>query len=154
VTKARLPVGLRPLTRADYPAWRGLWSAYLAFYGTSVPEDVAQTTFARLTGDDPGDFNARLAILDGRPVGLVHYLFHRHCWRIENVCYLQDLYAEPAVRGQGVGRALIEAVYAEADAAGAPRVWWLTQHFNEEARRLYDRLGRLSDFVKYDRAPA
>lgn len=154
MTKAKMPVVIRPLTRADYTAWRGLWTAYLAFYGTSVTETVAQTTFDRLTGDAPGEFHARFAVEGDRAVGLVHYLFHRHCWRIENACYLQDLYTDASVRGRGVGRALIEAVYAEADAAAAPHVWWLTQHFNSEARRLYDRVGRLSDFIRYDRPPA
>jgi GNAT superfamily N-acetyltransferase len=82
---------------------------------------------------------------------LVHYLFHRHCWRIEDVCYLQDLYAAPEVRGRGVGRALIEAVYRAADAAGAPSVYWLTQDFNATARQLYDRIGHVTPFVKYVR---
>jgi GNAT superfamily N-acetyltransferase len=66
------------------------------------------------------EFRGLIATLDGRPVGLVHYLFHRHGWKIENVCYLQDLYADPEVRGKGIGRALIEAVYAAADAEGCP----------------------------------
>jgi GNAT superfamily N-acetyltransferase len=67
------------------------------------------------------------------------------------VTYLQDLYAVPEARGQGVGRALIKAVYAAADAAGAPSVYWMTQEFNTEARRLYDRVGTLTPFVKYQR---
>jgi GNAT superfamily N-acetyltransferase len=97
------------------------------------------------------EFRGLIATLDGRPVGLVHYLFHRHGWKIENVCYLQDLYADPEVRGKGIGRALIEAVYAAADAEGCPSVYWLTQDFNETARRLYDRIGKLTPFVKYSR---
>jgi GNAT superfamily N-acetyltransferase len=97
------------------------------------------------------EFRGLIATLDGRPVGLVHYLFHRHGWKIENVCYLQDLYADPEVRGKGIGRALIEAVYAAADAEGCPNVYWLTQDFNETARRLYDRIGKLTPFVKYTR---
>ena len=88
---------------------------------------------------------------DGRLVGLTHYLFHRHGWKIENTCYLQDLYADPEVRGQGVGRALIEAVYRAADNAGAPGVYWLTQDFNAEARKLYDRIGVKTPFIKYAR---
>ncbi|MGB8622645.1 MAG: GNAT family N-acetyltransferase [Paracoccaceae bacterium] len=142
---------IRPPTADDQQDWRRLWSAYLEFYETSVPEEVYQTTFGRLLGDDPQDFNGLLAVSGGRPVGLVHYLFHRHCWKIENTCYLQDLYADPEVRGQGVGRALIEAVYDAADAAGAPSVYWLTQDFNTTARRLYDRIGRLTPFIKYAR---
>ena len=111
-----------------------------------------QSTFARLLGDDPQDFSGLLAVRGGRPVGLVHFLFHRHCWKIENTCYLQDLFAEPAARGTGVGRALIEAVYAAADAAGTPSVYWLTQDTNTTARRLYDRIGTLTPFIEYARS--
>ena len=143
---------IRPLTEADEADWRRLWHAYLAFYKTEVPEAVYQSTFARLLGDDARDFHGLVAQLDGRPVGLVHYLFHRHCWRTEDVCYLQDLFATPETRGRGVGRALIEAVYAAADTAGAPSVYWLTQDFNATARQLYDRIGRVTPFVKYQRA--
>lgn len=146
-----MPVEIRPLTSADQAEWRRLWTDYLAFYQTSVDDAVYTSTFARLLGDDPADFTCLLACADGRPVGLTHYLFHRHAWRIENVCYLQDLYADPQARGLGVGRALIEAVYAAADAAGAPSVYWLTQDFNHTARRLYDRVATLTPFIKYQR---
>lgn len=142
---------IRPLAASDEADWRRLWKAYLDFYGTALPEEVYQTHFARLLGDDPQDFHGLIAELDGKPVGLVHYLFHRHGWRIENVCYLQDLYADPEVRGKGVGRALIEAVYAAADANGTPSVYWLTQTFNTTARQLYDRIGQETPFIKYQR---
>ncbi|MBY6119556.1 GNAT family N-acetyltransferase [Mameliella alba] len=142
---------VRPLAAADEPAWRELWTAYLAFYESSVPEPVYASTFARLLGDDPRDFNALVAELDGRLVGLTHYLFHRHAWKIEEVCYLQDLYAVPDVRGQGIGRALIQGVYDKADAHGAATVYWLTQDFNTTARQLYDRIGTLTPFIKYQR---
>ena len=71
----------------------------------------------------------------------MHYIFHRHGWQIEDVCYLQDLYVAPEARGRGAGRPLIEAVYAAADAAGGPNVYWLTEETNATARRLYDRVG-------------
>jgi len=136
--------------RADEPHWRRLWSAYLRFYETDLPEEVYLTTFDRLLSDADPQYGL-IAELDGRPVGLVHYLFHRHCWKIEDVCYLQDLYADPEARGRGVGRALIEAVYAAADRKGAPSVYWTTQTFNDTARRLYDRIGRVTPFIKYQR---
>ena len=147
-----MSVTIRPLTPKDRADWRRLWTAYLEFYNSSVSEAVYDTTFERLLGDDPRDYTCLLAEIDGRVVGLVHYLFHRHCWRIENTCYLQDLFADPDVRGHGVGRALIEAVYAAADDAGCPSVYWTTQDFNETARRLYDRIGELTPFIKYQRA--
>ncbi|WP_411889809.1 N-acetyltransferase family protein [Yoonia sp. SDW83-1] len=142
---------IRPLTAGDRAAWETLWRAYLTFYRTSVGQDVFESTFARLLGNDDHDFNALIAEQNGTPVGLVHFLFHRHCWRIENVCYLQDLYADPSVRGTGVGRQLIEAVYDAADKADAPSVYWLTQDDNAAGRRLYDRVGQLTNFIKYQR---
>jgi GNAT superfamily N-acetyltransferase len=142
---------IRPLRAADQDDWRRLWTGYLAFYGSSVSEEVYAATFARLLGDDAQDYTCLIAEQDGKPVGLVHYLFHRHCWRVENVCYLQDLYADPAVRGQGIGHKLIEAVYAAADAAGSSSVYWLTQDDNHAGRQLYDRVGQLTNFIKYQR---
>lgn len=144
-------VTIRPLVAADRSDWARLWEAYLGFYKTTVAPAVYDSTFARLLGDDIRDFNALVAEADGRLVGLVHYLFHRHAWKIEDVCYLQDLYADPSVRGTGVGRKLIEAVYAAADANGTPSVYWLTQDFNTQARVLYDRIGVLTPFIRYQR---
>lgn len=146
---------IRPITPSDEAEWRRLWTAYLEFYQTSAPDEVYRSSFDRLMLGNAGaenEFKGLLALVDGKPVGLVHYLFHRHGWKIENVCYLQDLYADPNFRKKGVGRALIEAVYARADEAGAPSVYWLTQDFNFEARRLYDRVGMLTPFVKYSRS--
>ena len=142
---------VRPLSLSDRPQWDDLWAAYLAFYKTSRPKNIFDTYFARLLGNDPQDFNCLVADRSGKLVGLTHYLFHRHGWRVENVCYLQDLYADPSVRGQGIGRKLIEGVYAAADAVGCPSVYWLTQDDNASARKLYDRIGKLSPFIKYDR---
>jgi GNAT superfamily N-acetyltransferase len=149
MTASKLTV--RALRPEDRSAWAEMWCDYLAFYKTSVPEAVYESTFARLLGDDSRDFSALVAEQDGRLVGLTHYLFHRHGWKVEDVCYLQDLYARPETRGTGVGRALIEGVYAAADAHDAPSVYWLTQDFNDTARRLYDRIGVLTPFIKYQR---
>ncbi len=142
---------IRPVTAADQIEWRRLWTGYLEYYETSVAEEVYQTSFARLLSEDEEEFNGHIAELDGRAVGLVHFLFHRHMWRVEKVCYLQDLYADTDVRGQGIGRKLIESVYDSADTNGCPRVYWLTQDFNDTARRLYDRVGQVTPFIKYDR---
>lgn len=146
-----MTLSIRPLTQADEAEWRRLWTAYLEFYESSVAEEVYATTFDHLL--DPGrpQQNGLIALQDGRAVGLVHYIFHPHNWRIEDVCYLQDLYADPEVRGTGIGRALIEAVYDAADENGTPAVYWMTQDFNETARRLYDRIAQVTPFIKYQR---
>jgi GNAT superfamily N-acetyltransferase len=144
-------ISIRPVQETDYDEWHRLFTAYLVFYETQVPPEVYTSSFQRLLGNDSHDFHGALACADGQPVGLVHYLYHRHMWKVENVCYLQDLYADPEVRGTGVGRKLIEHVYAHADAAGCPAVYWLTQEHNETARKLYDRIARVTPFIRYNR---
>ncbi|MCO6388142.1 GNAT family N-acetyltransferase [Aliihoeflea sp. 40Bstr573] len=144
-------VTVRDLTRDDQADWKRLWTGYLAFYRTELPEEVYETTWRRLF--TPGEFEPRamLAIADGRAVGLVHFLQHRTCWSTANNLYLQDLYAAPDMRGKGVGRALIEAVYAKADAAGIRNVYWMTEEDNTVDRQLYDRVARRTGFIEYDR---
>ncbi|SLN12837.1 putative acetyltransferase [Ruegeria meonggei] len=142
---------IRILRPDDRPEWAEMWRDYLAFYETTVADDIYDSTFARLLGDDPHDFSCFVAESGGQLVGLTHYLFHRHAWKVEPVCYLQDLYARPQTRGTGIGRALIQAVYNEADRQGAASVYWLTQDFNETARKLYDRIGKKTPFIRYQR---
>ncbi|MGX5721218.1 N-acetyltransferase family protein [Shinella zoogloeoides] len=145
-------VVVRPLHKDDEGEWRRLWTAYLAFYETVLPEEIFASTFARLTGEAvEGEYRGLLATLDGKPVGLAHYLFHRSCWTINSICYLQDLFADPEVRGSGIGRALIEGVYAKAEEAGAPEVYWMTQDFNATARKLYDRIADKTPFIVYQK---
>ena len=152
MTRAKLSVETRQLVVSDEMAWRKLWTAYLKFYGTSLPEEIYKSTFKRLLGDDVRDFSCLLAIVNNQPVGLAHYVFHRHGWKIEDVCYLQDLYTDPDVRGLGVGRKLIQAIYDIAKSRGTRTVYWHTQKQNTQARALYDKIAHKTDFIKYDGA--
>ncbi len=144
-------IDIREMRGSDYDDWQRLWTGCLDCYESTLPEATNRHAFDRLSAEDSA-CHGFLATEQDRPVGLVHYIFHEHMWRPEGVCCLQDLYCDPTVRGIGVGRALIEAVYKAADAGSVPRVYWLTQDFNATARRLYDRIGKLSPFIKYDRA--
>ncbi len=146
-----MPPLIQSITPADRRDWQTLWTAYLEFYETSLPDAVFDATFQRLCSSDYPRQNGYLARQDGQAVGLVHYVFHPHNWKIEDTCYLQDLFTTPRARGHGVGRALIEAVYAAADANETPSVYWMTQDFNTQARKLYDRIGVLTPFIKYTR---
>lgn len=141
---------IRPLTQDDYAQWHRLWTGYLAFYESSLPEAHKETAFSRLLAQDTKT-HGRIAVLNDNPVGLVHFLFHDHMWHPEGVCYLQDLYVDPDIRGTGLGRKLIETVYETATQAGVPSVYWMTQEFNHTARQLYDRIGQVTPFIKYQR---
>lgn len=139
---------IRPITAADHAAWLPLWQGYQRFYNADIAPEVSALTWQRFL--DPAEpMFAALAWQDGVAVGLVHWIFHRSCWTVSDYCYLQDLYVAETVRGGGVGRALIEQVYAAAQAAGANRVHWLTQEDNAQARQLYDRIASRSGFIQY-----
>ena len=144
-------VHIRPLTPDDRAEWARLWEGYLAFYETRLNSDIHDITFTRLLDTNHPAQNALVAEYEGRLVGLVHYIYHAHNWRAEDVCYLQDLFTDPGLRGRGVARALIKAVYSAADANGTPNVYWLTQDFNHTARRLYDKIAQKTPFIKYQR---
>lgn len=142
-------IKVRPLTAADEPAWRPLWAAYLRFYETELDTATTAAAWSRLLKGDP-EFGL-VAELDGELVGIAHCLLHPTTWSTKNYCYLSDLFVAPAARAHGAGRALIEAVYAVADARGCGRVYWTTHKDNAAARSLYDRLASVSEFVQYRR---
>lgn len=139
---------IRRITADDFDAWLPLWKGYQAFYHVDIADDVTRATWQRLL--DPAEpMNAALAIVDGRAAGMVHWIYHRSTWTVGNYCYLQDLFASSDVRGKGIGRALIEHVYADAAAQKASRVYWLTHESNHTAMQLYDRIADKPGFVQY-----
>ncbi len=137
----------------DHDQWLPLWRGYQAFYKVDLPPEQTALNWQRF--HDPAEpMHCAVAEDDspegaGRLVGMVHYIDHRSCWTAGDYCYLQDLFTAPDCRGQGVGRALIEHVYAAAEAAGASRVWWLTHETNTDAMLLYDRIAAKSGFLQY-----
>jgi GNAT superfamily N-acetyltransferase len=143
-------LAVRPLEQSDHADWRRLWTAYLEFYETTVLEEVYATTWERLFS--AGEFEPKgfIALLDGKAVGLTHYLCHRSCWSSANNCYLQDLFVAPQARGHGVGAALIAAVKEAVTKAGVTNVYWMTHETNATACRLYDRVAKRTGFIEYD----
>jgi GNAT superfamily N-acetyltransferase len=143
-------ITIRDLARRDEPRWRELWAVYLDFYGYPLPDEVTDVTWQRLVGAELG-FRALVAVDDDdRPIGFAHLLLHPTTWAVEPSCYLEDLVVDPARRGRGVGRALLDAVVERARREGAEGVTWLTQGDNEVARRLYDEVATLSAYVRYE----
>ena len=143
-------IEVRPLGADERDAWEPLWAGYLTFYESAVPPAVTDVTWQRL--HDPNEpMHVLGAFIDGRLIGIVHYLFHRSTWTVGNYCYLQDLFTVRESRGLGAGRALIDAVTERARAEGASRVYWLTHESNSVARGLYDRVADRPGFIQYRR---
>jgi GNAT superfamily N-acetyltransferase len=145
-------ITIRPIERRDHDQWRVLWDGYNAFYGrsgpTALPEEITRSTWERFFS--PAEpVHALVAQAPGRIAGLAHYVFHRSTTRLRDVCYLQDLFTDPALRRSGIGRHLIEGVYQAARDAQCSRVYWQTRNDNVAGRALYDQVARHLGFVVY-----
>ena len=136
---------IRSIGENEREAWNPLWAGYLAFYKTALARDLSDLTWTRFHDPDEPVF-ALGGYVDGELAGFAHYLFHRSTWAPHRYCYLEDLFVDPARRQMGVGRALIEAVYAEADARQCARVY-----FDANGRKL-GQLGQAPDNLLFNRA--
>jgi len=145
-------VSIRPIEASDYKQWRPLWDGYNAFYGregeTALPESITQATWGRFfSPTEP--VHALVVVEESNVVALVHFLFHRSTTRLNDVCYLQDLFTAASHRGRRIGQQLIEAVYVAARAQGSSRVYWQTHVTNTAGRALYDKVARHAGFIVY-----
>ncbi len=139
----------RRLEPADRERWEELFRAYLRFYERELGQPAYDRAWREIGSD------ARLhglgAWLDGELVGLAHFLVHPSSSE-PDLCYLEDLFTDPAVRGRGVARALIGAVRDRAREEGCGSVYWQTHESNTLARRLYDEVGTFGGYIVYSLA--
>ena len=142
---------VRDLEPGDEARWRELWRGYCDFYEKMVPENVSDETWRRLLDKNQETMFGLVACgKDGAAVGMVNCVLHPVTWGTAPVCYLEDLFVDPAARNKGAGRALIEAVYERGRKEGWHRVYWRTEQDNATARALYDKVCDLTDWVVYE----
>lgn len=145
---------VRAVGMSDAVAWEALFRDYISFYKATVADCVIATTWQRLVAGSDNMHGLVAVSADDNVIGLAHLVFHRSTWSPTWYCYLEDLYVDESMRGSGAGRALIAAAYGEADKRGATRTYWATQAENSVARRLYNDVGELTEFVQYRRPDA
>jgi GNAT superfamily N-acetyltransferase len=132
----------------DEAVWRHLWSGYVDFYEAEVSEAVTTATWRRLFMPGSGMFG-RIAEWEGAVSGFTVSIVHPRSWALAPICYLEDLFVDPKMRGHGLGRALIEDLVALGHERGWSGLYWHTREGNAAARLLYDRFAKADDFVRY-----
>lgn len=144
----RASILVRAPRPGDEPRWRQLWAAYLDFYEATVPDDATEFTLRRIL--DPGrPLFGRVAQRDGAMIGFAICVLHEGTWDVRPTCYLEDLFVDPAARGMGVGRALLDDLVSLGAADGWASIYWHTRAGNARARGLYDRYVAADEFVRY-----
>jgi GNAT superfamily N-acetyltransferase len=141
-----MTITIRPIAVTDKERWLDLFKQYIVFYKSSLSDEQFELVWQRINSDF--NINGLVAELDGKVVGLAHYIFRPSTWAEKDFCYLEDLFVDPAVRGEGGGRALIDALHKIAIAKGSKRLYWTTAPDNETARKLYDKVA-ITDRVQY-----
>lgn len=139
---------IRAALPSDEAAWRRLWAGYCDFYDAGVPEEVTRRTWQRILDPDSAVMCV-VAEVDGVVVGFANCVVHLGTWETQSLCYLEDLYVDPAARGHGVATQLIEWLRNAMRAEGWARLYWMTRADNAAARALYDRFAQADGFVRY-----
>ena len=140
---------IRKLRPEDKERWLELWAGYLKFYQKQLPKSQTNLSWERLLNSTAG-LNALVAEHEGEVVGIAHYFWTPSTWSENQDLYLEDLFVLPAARNSGVAKALISQLLEICTAAGGSKVHWQTRRDNLTARKLYDSLAELSEFVVYE----
>src|SRR3569833_92421 len=139
-------VEISPLTESDRAGWEALARGHHAHFGTEIDDEGYEQTWQRvLAGEQTRGIAARL---DGRMVGIAHYVFHASIWRAGGRCYLADLFVDPKVRRRGIAMAMIKRVARAAEEHGFPRLYWNTLA-GTPARALYDKVANFQKGLIY-----
>jgi GNAT superfamily N-acetyltransferase len=140
---------IRPVEERDEGRWRELWDAYTRFYEREPVEAITRHTWARIFDPQAPVYAIVAEHADAGVVGIANYVLQESTSALTPGCYLQDLFVDPAARAGGVGRALIDWLWAEVQRQGWSRLYWNTKENNYRARALYDTYTAHSGFLRY-----
>lgn len=135
------PYTLRPAAPADVPAIVGLIRELADFEKLShlvvvTPESLQPQLF----GPRPAA-ECMVGVVDGEVVAFALFFSNFSTFLGRPGMYLEDLYVQPAQRGKGLGQALLKHLAALAVERGCGRFEWSVLDWNENAIRLYEKMG-------------
>ena len=127
---------------AEAPAAARLLCEFRDWWGNSTPADSEMlASVERVMSGGDGEFLLGAASRGAEPMGVAQIRFRWSVWKTAEDCWLEDLYVRDAARRGGLGRALVEAAVARAEARGCRRIELDVNEENEAARALYAACG-------------
>ncbi len=132
----------------DFTAWGALYEGYAEFYKAPLTDEIKQTTWDWIF-DESNPVNCRLAKLNGKPIGFIHFRAMPSPLRGKFIGFLDDLFVHPSHRGTDATRFLFAELESQAKENGWPSVRWITQDHNYRARNVYDKLSTRTMWITY-----
>ena len=144
-------IRILPLADRHRADWELLYAGYADFYRVTQTPAMRATVWGWIK--DPAHAVKALVAEDegGRAVGLAHFRPFARPLSASTGGFLDDLFVDPALRGQRIADALIEAVAAEGRRRGWSVIRWITADDNYRGRGVYDRLATRTLWITYDK---
>lgn len=101
-------------------------------------QDIVRDGFS-----EPARFRCLIAEWNGEPAGFALFFYNYSTWKGHAGIYLEDLFVRPALRGHGIGKALLATVASIAAAEGCPRLEWAVLDWNTPAIDFYRSVGAI-----------
>lgn len=138
-----MSLSLRPATSADVPLIL-VFIRGLAAYEKLLPEVEAteeRLRAALFPADGRPAAECLLAFVSGNPAGFALYYTNFSTFLAKPGLYLEDLFVQPELRGQGVGKALLLHLAQLANTRGYGRMEWTVLDWNQPAIEFYESIG-------------
>ncbi|HEV7771216.1 MAG TPA: GNAT family N-acetyltransferase [Solirubrobacterales bacterium] len=144
-------IEIAPIAPEEFGELLPLIAAYQRFYEVAEIDDERNRAFFRRFLGPSEDGLLLGARIDDRLIGYACLYWHFSSLEATECVLMNDLFVDDPARGQGVGRALIEASAEVARERGVPFVEWSTAPDNKTAQRLYDSTGaERSEWLSYE----
>jgi GNAT superfamily N-acetyltransferase len=144
-------IEVRPAKAEDEPAFLEMWRDFVS----TAPDEPGNHTMGEKNWERVMDTTRGLQCIvavdsGGAPVGFTLFLTFPFTWSRGDACYLQDIFVRNEARGKGAARAMIEHLRQLGLEAGWFKIFWMTQPDNHAAQRLYEKVAKRMDYLRYD----
>lgn len=145
-------VAIKALEQDHYDQWLTLYHGYADHYRATLTDDGIKTTWGWLM-DQTHPLTGLVALDGDQLIGLAHFRGMPSPLRGAEIGFLDDLFVDPASRGQQAGELMLMALKEIANDKDWPVVRWITRDNNYRARSLYDRHAIKTDWNTYEMLP-